>query len=165
MRPLKRLTLLRHAKAQQDSGGLADRERALTERGEQDAPLMGRRLRETGARPSLIITSPAVRALQTARLLAREIGYPLEFLQREADLYLAPPDDILAVISRQDDAFKDLLVCGHNPGLTQLAGLLTGRALEDIPPCGLVVIEAAVDSWTGLRSGTLRHYETPRPQG
>ena len=87
-----RLTLLRHAKSSWEDDRLDDSDRPLNERGERDAPLMGRRLRARGARPTLILTSPAVRARRTAQIVAREIGYPAEFLQREEELYLASPD-------------------------------------------------------------------------
>lgn len=124
---------------------------------------MGRRLRDSGARPSLLVTSPAVRALQTARLVAQEIGYPLEFLQREADLYLATPDEILQVIARQDNAFNDILICGHNPGLTDLANRLTGARIDNVPTCGMVVIESAAKDWHDLkRGGTLARFDYPK---
>lgn len=153
MKAVKRVTLLRHAKAIHGDASLPDRERPLNERGEHDAPLMGRRLRAAGARPSLVITSPAKRTLQTARLVARELGYPREFLQREADLYLATPAQILEVLARQDDAFNDILVCGHNPGITELVNLLAGTDIDDLPTCGLAVIEAPIRTWRELAHG------------
>lgn len=162
----RRLTLLRHAKAQVGETGMQDRDRPLNERGERDAPMMGRRLRDRGARPSLILTSPSVRTMQTATLVAREIGYPREFLQREADLYLASPETILDVVARQDDSFHDILVCGHNPGITDLANGLSGSGLDNIPTCGLVVIEARVKHWRNLRDGKLLLFDYPkRPAG
>lgn len=153
MRASKRITLLRHAKARTGDASTSDKERPLNERGERDAPMMGRRLREAGARPSLVLTSPARRALQTARLVAEELGYPREFLQREADLYLASPAEILQVLVRQDDAFNDILLCGHNPGLTELANRLTGAGIDNIPTCGLVTIEAPIRHWRQLGEG------------
>jgi phosphohistidine phosphatase len=159
----RRLTLLRHAKAHPPRDGQPDRERELNARGERDAPVMAQRLLETGARPSLIITSPAARALQTARLFAAGIGYPLEFLQREADLYLATPDDILAVLARQDDTFRDIVVCGHNPGLTELANRLTGAGIDNVPTCGVVVIDSAAPTWRGIGSGAvLARFDFPK---
>ncbi len=152
-RATKRLTLLRHAKASVATAAQPDRDRPLNERGEHDAPLMGRRLKNSGARPSLVLTSPAVRTMQTVRLLAREIGYPLEFLQREADLYLAAPHDILAVLNRQDDTFNDILVCGHNPGLTDLVNELTEARLDNLPTCGIATIEAPIATWRELEQG------------
>lgn len=164
MAATKRLTLLRHAKAEPEAGATHDRERPLAPRGLKDAPLMGQRLREAGVRPSLILTSPATRALQTARLVATELGYPLEFLQREADLYLASPAEIRAVLARQDDAFNDVIVCGHNPGLTDLANELTGAQIGNVPTCGVVVIEADIRHWArlGPRRARLLRFDYPK---
>lgn len=111
---------------------------------------MGRRLRDLGVRPSLILTSPAVRAFQTARLFARELGYPLEFLQREPGLYLASPDEMIQILTDQAESFNDVLLCGHNPGLADLARLLSGGVVDALPTCALVVLEAELASWSGL---------------
>lgn len=164
MRRTRQLTLLRHAKSSWDDAGLKDRERPLNERGEHDAPLMGRRLHARGARPTLFLTSPAVRARRTAQIIAREIGYPQEFLQREDDLYLASPDEVVAVIARQDSSFRDLIVCGHNPGLTELANRLTGAAIDNLPTTGVVVVALELKSWADLEGaqGDLLLFDYPR---
>jgi len=154
----KRLTLIRHATAVSASAAAPDEARELCDDGETEAQAAGRRLRERGARPSLILTSTAQRALQTARLIAEEISYPREFLQREAELYLATPSRILAVLSRQDNGFNDILVCGHNPGLTELAIALTGSTIGNIPTCGLVVIEAQIGGWDELGPGAVLNF-------
>lgn len=160
----RRLTLLRHAKSSWQDDSLKDRERPLNERGERDAPMMGRRMLARNARPTLILTSPAVRARHTARLVAREIGYPREFLQREEALYLASPDDIVAVVARQDDQLRDIIVCGHNPGITELANRLTGAGIDNVPTCGIVVIDLALAHWADLPAtrGELVDFDYPR---
>jgi len=155
---IKRLTLIRHATAVSASASTPDEARELGDDGETEAQAAGRRLRDRGARPSLILTSTAQRAVQTARLIAEEISYPREFLQREAELYLAPPSRILAVLSRQDNGFNDILVCGHNPGLTELASALTGTAIGSMPTCGLVVIEAQISCWDEIGPGAALNF-------
>jgi phosphohistidine phosphatase len=164
MRRKRQLTLIRHAKSSWDDAGVKDRDRPLNERGERDAPLMGRRLQARGARPTLILTSPALRARRTAQIIAREIGYPQEFLQREDDLYLASPDEMVAVIARQDSSFRDLIVCGHNPGLTELANQLTGAGIDNVPTAGVVVIGLDLKSWADLdgAQGELLLFDYPR---
>ena len=160
----RQLTLLRHAKSSWGDAKLKDRSRPLSERGERDAPMMGQRMLARGARPTLIITSPAVRARQTAQIVAREIGYPQEFLQREEDLYLASPDEIVAVIARQDSSFKDVVVCGHNPGLTELANRLTGAGIDNVPTTGVVVIGLDLKNWADLDGarGELLLFDYPK---
>ena len=158
------LTLLRHAKSAWDDATLKDRDRPLNKRGERDAPLMGQRLRARGARPTLFLTSPAVRARRTAEIVAREIGYPAEFLQREEALYLASPDQIIAVLARQDSSFRDVIVCAHNPGLTDLANRLTGAGIDNVPTAGVVVIGIGLDTWADLdgAEGELLWFDYPR---
>jgi phosphohistidine phosphatase len=149
--PHRRLTLLRHGHAAAADATTPDRDRPLTAQGEADATAMGQRFRAQGARPSLILVSPALRTLQTARLVAGALGYPLEFLQREPELYLASPEDILAVLGRQDDAFQDVLVCGHNPGLSELAASLSGQDQGSLPTCGALTLGVNGSSWSAAR--------------
>ncbi|MGI9343330.1 MAG: SixA phosphatase family protein [Gammaproteobacteria bacterium] len=160
----KRVTLLRHAKSSHDDFSIKDHDRPLNDRGERDAPIMGRRLAEKDGRPTLILTSTATRARQTARLVAKAIGYPREFMQSERKLYLADPETILDVIGEQDDAFNDIVVCGHNPGITELACMLGGTNIDNVPTCGMVIIAAETDSWEGLRSAarTLVDFDYPK---
>src|SRR5690606_14647211 len=142
---------LRHAKSSWKDRTLRDRDRPLSERGERDAPKMGERLLARKARPSLIITSPATRALTTARIVARALGYPQEFLQIEPALYLAEPETILEVVRGQDDGFTDILLVGHNPGLTDLANqLLPQLELSSMPTAGVLALAFAVDRWQDI---------------
>jgi phosphohistidine phosphatase len=163
---MKRLTLLRHAKSSHHRGPpLSDRKRPLSDRGERDAPLMGTRLKARKARPSLIVTSPAIRALKTARLVAEALGYPQEFLHIEESLYLAEWDKILETIAMQDDAFSDVLLVGHNPGLTDLANrLLPDLNLSNLPTAGALAIDFATERWSeiGRSEARLAYYDYPK---
>ena len=127
---------------------MSDRERPLNDRGERDAPLMGRRIAEHGIRPSLIITSPAVRARTTARIIAQEINYPVEFLQRENSLYLASLDDLLDVVMHQESGFNNLMLVGHNPGLTEFANFLVPGITNNLPTAGVVSVQFDRDDWS-----------------
>lgn len=161
---MKTLTLLRHAKSSWNSPSLADSERPLNDRGERDAPEMARRIHAAGIRPSLILSSPAVRAWTTARVVARELRYPLEFLQREQDLYLASRDRILDIVSRQDEGFNNLMVVGHNPGLTDLVNYLVPGLTGNLPTCGLVSVNVNCENWE-LRNDCARElvlYDYPK---
>jgi phosphohistidine phosphatase len=144
---MKTLTVVRHAKSSWKNPGLSDRDRPLNKRGERDAPVMGARIREYGIRPSLIISSPANRAWTTARIIAAEIAYPIEFLQRESSLYLASVDEILDVIAAQDEGFNNLMLVGHNPGLTEFANFLSPGLTNNLPTAGIVAVEIDQDDW------------------
>jgi phosphohistidine phosphatase len=145
---LKILTIVRHAKSSWKDTSLSDRKRPLNTRGERDAPVMGRRIHEHGIRPSLIITSPAKRAWKTAKIIAREIHYPLEFLQREDGLYLASLNEILDTIVAQDNGFNNLMIVGHNPGLTDFANFLVPGLTNNLPTAGVVSVEIDQDDWS-----------------
>jgi len=144
---MKTLTLVRHAKSSWKNRGLSDRERPLNKRGEHDAPLMGQFVAEAGARPSQIISSPAIRAWTTARIFARELGYPVEFLQREDGLYLASLDSLLDVIATQDAGFNNLMLFAHNPGLTDFANYLVPGLTNNLPTSGVVSVDLDSDDW------------------
>lgn len=151
---MKTLTLLRHAKSSWKDTTLSDRDRPLNKRGERDAPAMGKRIADAGIRPSLIISSPAVRAWTTAKAVARALGYPLEFLLREDDLYLASLDSLLDVVAAQETAFNNIMLCGHNPGLTDFANYLSPGLTNNLPTAGVVSVDFDREDW--------QLYERPR---
>mgnify|MGYP001813793162 CR=1 FL=1 len=145
---MKILTIVRHAKSSWKDSSLPDNKRPLNRRGERDAPEMGRRIQEHGIRPSLIVSSPAVRAWTTAKVIAQAINYPREFLQKEERLYLASLDDILDVIVAQDNGFNNLMVVGHNPGLTDFANFLVPGLTNNLPTAGVVSVQVDQDDWS-----------------
>ena len=145
---MKTLTILRHAKSSWKDVSLADRDRPLNRRGKNDAPIMGRRIADAGIRPSLIVSSPAVRAWTTAKTVADEITYPREFLQREVSLYLASLNDLLDVVAAQDEGFNSLMIVGHNPGLTDFANFLSPGITGNLPTCGVVSVNIDQADWS-----------------
>lgn len=145
---MKILTLVRHAKSSWKDTSLTDRDRPLNKRGKRDAPEMGRRIAAAGIRPSLIVSSPAVRAWTTAKVIANEIGYPREFLQRDNALYLGSVNGILDVIASQDVGFNSLMLVGHNPGFTDLANYLVPGLTNNVPTAGVISVELDTDEWT-----------------
>lgn len=161
---MKTLTILRHAKSNWKQNGASDRQRGLSPRGERDAPVMGSRIVEAGIRPSLIMSSPAARAWKTAKMIARAISYPVEFLHREESLYMADSDQLLDLLAQQDNAFNSIMIVGHNPGLTELANRLVPEITDNLPTCGLVAFNVETSDWD-LRSGAtvdLLLYDYPK---
>ena len=162
---MKRLTLVRHAKSSWKDANLPDHDRPLNERGKQDAPTMGTRLAARKERPSLILTSTAVRARVTARLLADALSYPREFLQSDRTLYHADPGAILDIIAQQDDEFTHILTVGHNPGVTDLAQqLVPGFNVAELPTSALVTIALPISRWADVvaSTGELLYFDFPK---
>ena len=144
---MKTLTIFRHAKSSWDNPDLSDHDRPLNKRGKRDAPVMGERLKAAGIRPSLIVSSPARRAWSTAKIVARAIAYPTEFLQREPGLYHAGVNRIFDVIAAQDDGFNSIMIVGHNPGLTDFANFLVPNLTGNIPTAGFVSVLVDSADW------------------
>ncbi len=123
--------LVRHAEALDATEGLADELRYLTRRGRKDAAKLARRLKKHHVRPGRIISSPLVRAVQTAELLAAEIGSDTLVTATVALSPGASAEALMALIC-QTDTPKSLLLVGHEPQLSHLAALLLG--FEHIAP-------------------------------
>ena len=150
---MKRLYLIRHAKSSWKDQGLADIERPLNKRGKQDAPFMGKRLKETKVHPDLIVSSPAKRALKTAKVIAEEIGYPKKRIKTDESIYLAGVSTLLHVIQNIEDSYQQVMLFGHNPGFTDLAESLTNQKFDNIPTCGIVCMDFDINSWKKVSEG------------
>ena len=148
----KTLTLIRHAKSSWKEPGLADFERPLNGRGKRDAPLMGGILSETLGAPDLFLTSPARRALKTARIVAKAIGYDKSNLRVVEEIYGAGVAVLLQIVAGVEDRFGRVFLCGHNPGLTALAVRLADRPIGDMPTMGVLAIRFPAASWQSVGS-------------
>jgi phosphohistidine phosphatase len=162
---MKRLILLRHAKSSWDHDGLADHDRPLAKRGLRDAPHMGKRLAQHGIAPKLLLTSSAVRARTTAELVIEALGRPDVEIRIEPAIYLASPGQLLDAVASQDDDVGELILVGHNPGMTQLANMLLPEfPLPNLPTAGTVGVDCDCASWSIFDTGPfrLRFYDFPK---
>jgi len=137
---MKRLSLLRHAKTERESPTDRDFDRVLKERGREDAARMGKEIRELGLQYDLVLTSPAARAVETAR----RAGLPSA--HRDDRIYDASAGALLAIIQAVEDDVESLMMVGHNPGFERLASQLIGRNVE-MPTGSLLELELPNDSW------------------
>ncbi len=161
-----RLLLLRHARAVAAGGDeyAADRERALSPGGRLDAGAMGARLRGRALSPQRALVSTALRTRETFDLLRPFAPDEPRATFHDA-LYLAPPGTLLAMLREQDEAPGGLMLVGHNPGLHELALLLTGgdeRLQAGLPTCMLVLL-GFDGAWSGLAPRGARLLEVLRP--
>jgi len=154
------LLLMRHAKSSWDDPSLADSQRPLNGRGTRDAPEMGRRLLKSGYRCDLLISSPAVRAFETAQGVASELGFSGEIV-RDARLYMASEEDFLAVIREVDEGVKHLMLVSHNPGIEAFFSRISGEHVEKFPTaaCALIAFEG---TWASFETGTLEAFDYPK---
>lgn len=148
---MKTLYILRHAKSSWDDMEMSDFDRPLNERGRKAAPFMGELMAEKGLEPYVILSSPAKRAKSTAQMVKSAGKFDAE-IWYEDRIYEASPRALSEVVSETDDAYKSLMVVGHNPGIEGFIRYLTGK-LEPMPTAALAVIDLNIDSWDLINEG------------
>ncbi len=147
---MKTLVIVRHAKSSWDQPVLSDHDRPLKKRGYKDAPLMGAVLADWGPPVDRVLSSSAVRALETAEIIVQEMGLPLDEIQIEEDLYHASSSEILDIIEEQEDDLDGLMLFGHNPGMTDLVNRLSDLDLSNLPTAGVVILQYEVENWGAI---------------
>lgn len=147
---MKKLTLIRHAKANWKHPGLEDHDRSLNKRGVRDAAELGRRFLAHGSRLDLIYSSTAMRARTTALSFLDSFGLADEHLQLDKVLYLASKETLLNFINEFPNDDSEIAIVAHNPGMTVLVNHLSDLGLDDMPTCGVVELTYDVANWRDL---------------
>jgi phosphohistidine phosphatase len=161
---MKTLYLLRHAKSSWSFDELSDQERPLNDRGREDAPVMGQALAKRRICPDIIVSSPAVRAMSTAVLVAREMQYPHDKIVVESGIYGADVDDLLTIIKGLPDGASSVLLVGHNPTITETANVLSPSSLNEMPTAAVVCLRFGCDHWAEVSkvNAEFYFYDYPR---
>lgn len=161
---MKTLYLIRHAKSAWDSSASTDFDRPLNERGLSDAPRMAAFLRAQQIVPDQIVSSSAIRANTTARLIARGLDQDESTVMQDRRIYLADVHQLQSILREFPDSWESVMVIGHNPTLTDCANALTGDVLNNLPTCSVYGIRLAIDSWLKLRNGVGERilYQVPK---
>ena len=160
---MKTLFLIRHAKSSREDPALADQQRPLAGRGRRDASDMGKRLAKRASKPDLMLASPAQRALKTAQLMARKLGYKRKHIVVDARLYACTVADLLRVVRQLDDRLKRVMLFGHNPEMTGLARRFS-QEISHLPTCAVARFKFDVKSWSDIGRGSLVSVALDLPQ-
>jgi phosphohistidine phosphatase len=165
--PTRRLVLVRHVQA---ADAPVDRDRPLTDHGEQRAAAIGSWLPRAGLVPDQVLVSPALRAAQTWERAAASLGADLPPTTDDR-LYVNTVEAVLSAIAETSDDVSTLVVVGHNPSVGELAFALddgTGEptARDDLHagfPTGAVAVFGLTTSFAELAAGTatLTDFEVP----
>ncbi len=164
---MRTLTLVRHAKSSRDYPELSDFERPLNPRGRKDAPVIAARLRKADIKPDLLVSSPATRAVTTARLFAEELNMHLDEIVLNPHVYEASAWTLLHIVRSLSPEFDDVMLFGHNPGISNFArDLAKDCPFGEMPTCGVVRIELPARGWSLIQPGTgkVLRYETPKQE-
>lgn len=151
---MKTLLLMRHAKAEPGSGD--DKARQLVLEGRQDADRVGQFMRGEFGAPGSIIASDAVRAHQTAAIVASALGIP-DRVRLDPRAYTFEADLLLAVLRAAPDVSL-LLLIAHSPAVEEMAGQLIGTSSRQVrlPPGGFMRLAFESEGWEDIEPGTAR---------
>jgi phosphohistidine phosphatase len=160
---MKTLLLVRHAKSSWNDASSRDQDRPLSARGERDAAAMSQRLSQRQVDPDLIMCSPAVRALATARIIAKGLDYKRERVAVDDRLYAASVETVIDVIEELDDALDCVMLVGHNPEFTVLAHRFCSE-ITHMPTCAIAEFRLDTKRWAGTgHSKPLRsNFDSPK---
>ena len=149
---MKRLTLVRHGKSSWTEN-LRDDKRPLQKRGVTDGELVATNFKTHLKKPVKIFSSPAVRALETAKIFKRILNIHDEDFQIINALYTFNVNDLFNEIRNCDNTINNLMIFGHNPATTNLVNLLGDNYVDNIPTTGLTMFDFDVDSWEQIENG------------
>jgi len=148
---MKKLILVRHGKAEDETSDFSDFERSLTSKGKLVATQMAGRLMEKEKSPGLLISSPAFRALETALIFARESGISTDKVILNSNIYSKMSYRILLdILSTVDEANDTVTLFGHNPSFTEIANSLSKEGCDSIPKTGIICISFKIMTWSDL---------------
>lgn len=160
----KYLTVLRHAKSSWDFPDLSDHDRPLNDRGLRDAPRMAKLYASEVDRPDCVVCSTALRARQTAKFFIQELQLSNEKVEYTRGLFHAGASEVLSVLSKISNTYDHVMIVGHNPGFTTFVNRMAGEDIDNIPTCGVVVIQLKLNTWQdiGMGIGELEQYYYPK---
>jgi len=148
---MKQLTIVRHAKSSWNLSELEDFYRPLNARGVKNAFAMGDELVDRGIFPDLILTSPAVRAINTAIIVAKKLDFPQQRIRSNDRIYEASTEQLLQILANLEESVGHAMLFGHNPSLTSLINRLQPEMLDNLPTCGVYGIDLPIATWAEVR--------------
>ena len=165
-----RLLLLRHAKSSWDQSDLVDHDRPLAPRGRRAAAALRDHLQGLAEPPQLVLCSSAARTVETLERIRPALP-ALTSVQVEDRLYAADADELLDYVQRMPSSVTCAMLIGHNPGMGDLAVMLTGHgdpaaraAMAARFPTAALAHLAIDEQWSAVDPGvaTLEEFWTPR---
>lgn len=156
----RELFILRHAKSSWSEVDKSDKDRALKPKGIKDIANLTKAAKDTTKNLDLIVTSPANRAVHTAVLFAEGIGFPVEKIALNKQIYDADEAMIQEVIANQSSDVKSLMIVGHNPTLSYFVNSFLPEPIFELPTSGFVCLYFDTPDWSTISKSTLVEVNT-----
>ncbi len=149
---MKRLILVRHGKSSWEQE-VDDKKRPLKNRGVKDGTLVANAFSKFNDRELFVWSSPATRALETARIFKEILNIPDNNFHINSSLYTFNSKDLLQEIQNFTVNVDNLMVFGHNPATTNVVNQLGDKYFDNIPTTGLTVIDFEAHTWENIKTG------------
>jgi len=153
----KELLLLRHGKSDWNTD-TSDFYRPLNKRGNKNAQQMGHWLLKQKLIPDLIISSPATRAMTTAKLVCEAMEIDINSIQTEQSIYEASLTDLHRLLSQVPKSTQRLLLVGHNPAfeylVRQLAPNIPTASKSNLMPSAAIAYLQLDSQWSQLQGNS-----------
>ncbi len=162
---MKRLIFIRHAKAEEETSSISDFERSLTVKGKVISMGMAEILKKKDEFRGKIISSPAFRAIETALIFSRSLGYDPGKIAISEALYPGTGlQGLKGILEREGNEAGTIILFGHNPSITELPCLLARDGCEIMPKCGIISISFNIQKWSEIKqkTGQTEYYLKPK---
>ena len=143
---MKKITLLRHGDSLFQDSSVNDWSRPLSPEGEKDGHNVAKFIKDCHPLPSKIISSNARRTIETVKILLEKNKWDSEILNVDKELYLASANLLTEKIQSQSESINDLIIVGHNPGLSELSSSLLKQSIY-LTTSGCVSLNINLDLW------------------
>lgn len=147
---MKTIYILRHAKSSWKLDNMPDDQRPLLEKGKKRTRKIIEYLLKNNVMPEVIVSSHAVRAAETARIVAHGIKFPVHDIIISHNLYHCQADGIFGEIYAFDDKISQVMLVGHNPTLTNFVNKFFNPPIDYLPTSGLAAIQFDTNQWVDL---------------
>lgn len=163
---LKTLILVRHAKSSWHDLSISDFDRKLDDRGKRDAPVMASRLLHADIKIDAFVSSPAKRAVKTAKIFMKTYDAAKDLLTLQPKIYEASLQTLMTIIEDLDNRWSNVALFGHNPGISDLANYFKGHNMISMPTCAFFGVKFDVDKWEEFRIAEPQYflYDFPKNQ-
>lgn len=147
---MKTLFLARHAKSSWELPEVEDLDRPLIEKGLIRTQKTIAFLLKNNIAIDRIISSHAKRTLETAKLYANALKYPVKSIEINTSIYYSGTEGLLNVVYGLPDHVNSAMLVGHNPAITQFANCFADKVIDYMPTSAIISIEFDTDKWAEI---------------
>ena len=144
---MKTLFLLRHGKSSWSHSDTPDEQRPLVVKGEVNTKYVAEKLQAKGKKIDLIISSHAVRALESAKIIAAVVKYPDKEIKIDRSIYTANAETLYDPLFELNEKINSVMLVGHNPTMTYFANKILNANMDHLPTSALLCLELPIDNW------------------